>query len=518
MNGRQGRHASGVALAERAPRHGALVRRRRLAATGAVVALFILAGGVFVAGFKGFGLGVAAITVLGLAVVRHLRSSARDDDVYGGWDDALWQESAAPIPYNTPRGPGGLPIARTTEPDRAEEGRVPVPESGAGAGAGAGVGTGPGAGAEPDHGLSGPGFGPVAPRGGPEGGPGAGFGSTGGALPPAPVVTPAGGGAAPPGSVEPSGPLQAGAGPGGAPPSPLPRTVGAERERPRSDGRFPVLHKASRAGEEPWQLSELPSPPGIAADEAVLGGLEIRAASVVGPGHRSRAVARQDAYRIGRDRSGRHLIVAVADGMSDSRHSDVGAQVAVSALVGVLREALDAGVEPERLDHKQVFLTAARQLYSAAQQRNWDAGDVRAVAVAAVVPAAAHSDGTRRAWLAAVADVSAWKLRAGAWERLIGEEKGGYDAGAVRHFLPHDPGQVDYGVVELAAGDVLALTTDGVGDALCTGPAAQRWFAERWRRPPAVGAFLLDVGFDQAQMLDDRTAVVVWCPDRGRTP
>ncbi|WP_370084342.1 protein phosphatase 2C domain-containing protein [Streptacidiphilus sp. MAP12-16] len=277
-----------------------------------------------------------------------------------------------------------------------------------------------------------------------------------------------------------------------------------------------MLQKASRATGAPWLLPSMPSPPGIAADEAVLGGLDIRAASVIGPGHRGRAIARQDAYRIGQDSAGRHLVAAVADGMSDSRHSEIGAQVAVAALVGALREALDRGTELECIDHREVFLAAARQMYAAAKQRNWDADDVRAVAVAAVVPARPHSDGIRRVWLAAVADVSAWRLREGAWDQLIGQEKGGYDAGSIDHFLPHDLDHVSYGVNELESGDALALTTDGIADAFATGPGARRWFAQRWQQPPAVGAFLLDVGFDQAQMHDDRTAVVVWCTDGRR--
>ncbi|WP_078876572.1 protein phosphatase 2C domain-containing protein, partial [Streptomyces sp. 150FB] len=291
-------------------------------------------------------------------------------------------------------------------------------------------------------------------------------------------------------------------------PAPVPPPVADD-----SRGRFPVLQKPSRAGRAPWRLPQLPSPTAIAADEAVLGGLEVRAASVVGPGHRGRGVARQDAYRIGQDSAGRYLLVAVADGMSDSKHSDVGANVAAAALVSALREALDRGVELERLPAREIFLAAAGQMYGAAEQRGWTADDVRAVAVVAVVPALPDSRGRRRCWLGAVADVSAWRLSHDRWEQLIGEEKGGFDASTVEHFLPHDLDHVDYGVTELGPGEVLAVTTDGVSDAFALGPGAQRWFAERWRRPPRIGSFLLDVGFEQAQMQDDRTAVVVWCAD-----
>ncbi|MFJ3303710.1 protein phosphatase 2C domain-containing protein [Streptomyces sp. NPDC086549] len=278
---------------------------------------------------------------------------------------------------------------------------------------------------------------------------------------------------------------------------------------------FPVLARASRAAAAPWLLPAAGSAQhGIAADCAVLGGLRIRAASVVGPSHRGRAVPRQDAYRIGRDAAGRYLVAAVADGMSDSRHSDVGANVATAALVAALRDALDAHGDPDRIDTKQVFLAAAGQMYRAAEQRGWDADDVRAVAVTAVVPAHPDPVGVRRVWLAAIADVSAWRLREGRWQQLIGEEKGGLDASAVAGFLPHDPARFARVRAELGPGDVLALTSDGVADAFTVVPGARAWFAERWERPPAIGDFMLQVGFEQAQLQDDRTAVVVWPDDR----
>ncbi|MEU6812965.1 protein phosphatase 2C domain-containing protein [Streptomyces sp. NPDC046831] len=303
----------------------------------------------------------------------------------------------------------------------------------------------------------------------------------------------------------------------GDPPPPVPSGHGSADHGPAAPGPAdhgpPVLVRGSRASRAPWRLPAEPGPPGLTADEAVLGGLTVRAASVIGPGHRAQGKPRQDAYRIGRDRAGEHLVIAVADGMSDSLHSDVGAQVAVSALVNTLRAALDEGTPLEGLDHRTAFLAAAGQMIAVAEQRGWDPDTVRAVAVAAVVPARPHVNGRRRAWLASIADVSAWRLSGGHWERLIGDVKHGFDASAVSRYLPHDPHSADHGTVELSPACVLAVTTDGVADAFATGPEARRWFAERWQRPPAVGTFLNHVGFDQVQMHDDRTAVLVWCDD-----
>ena len=273
---------------------------------------------------------------------------------------------------------------------------------------------------------------------------------------------------------------------------------------------FPMLQRASTTAAQPWLLPREPAGPGIAADEATLGDLGIRAASIIGPGHRANGKPRQDAYRIGQDQAGQHLIVAVADGMSDSRYSDIGANIAVVALVMVLREFLDGGGALESLEAEEIFTAAAGQMYHAATQRDWSADDVRAVAVAAVIPARPDARGARRIWLACLGDASAWTMAAGTWQQVVGDVKKGPASNVVSAYLPHAVDQVVSGVSELAPGCALALMTDGLSDALGLGRAARDWFAERWRRPPSACAFLLDVGYDQAQMLDDRTAVMVW--------
>ncbi|MFF7330168.1 protein phosphatase 2C domain-containing protein [Streptomyces sp. NPDC008150] len=344
---------------------------------------------------------------------------------------------------------------------------------------------------------------------------------------PAPVRSPATQGVVPlPARFAPAVPVAVGETPTGGPPAAPgqvePYTPAEGLGRPDADraeqpGRFPVLRKASPAAMAPWLLPEAPSAAAITADEAVIGGLQLRAASVSGPSHRSRGIPRQDAYRIGRDRAGQYLVVAVADGMSDSTHSDIGAGAAVIALVNTLRELLDRGTPLEQINVREVFLSAARQMYGAAKQRGWTADEVRAVALAAVIPVRPGQDGVRNCWLGAIGDVSAWRLVGDSWERLIGKEKGGLDPSAITHFLPHHVDHLDYGTVQLAPGAVMSLTTDGVADAFALGADARQWFAERWRQPPSVGAFLLDVGFEQAQLQDDRTAVVVWCADTVRT-
>jgi serine/threonine protein phosphatase PrpC len=260
------------------------------------------------------------------------------------------------------------------------------------------------------------------------------------------------------------------------------------------------------AARMPWRLPPEPAQTGIAADAVTVGGLTVRAASVVGPGHRCQEPAehRQDAYRLGR--TGRFLLVAVADGMSDSSRSHLGAGVAVAALVGRMRAELEKGMG---LNAEEVFLDAARQMSGMAEQQGVTENDVRTAALAAVIPVEPDPSGGRDIWLAWLADAGAWMRADTGWRHLGGEKKEGLDAGRLSEFLPFHPDRTHSTTVRVEKGAVLALATDGVGDAF-TGRTGG-WFAERWAEPPHVMSFVAEVGYEAKGQLDDRTAVVVWC-------
>lgn len=274
----------------------------------------------------------------------------------------------------------------------------------------------------------------------------------------------------------------------------------------------PVLGGISRASRTPWGLPPLPSPSAIAADSVRVGGLSVRAASVVGPGHRVQqpAVPRQDAYRLAQDAAGRYLLVAIADGMSDSRYSDLGANVATTAIVSELREALAAGADAGQLVGRELYRAVASQMISVAEQRNLPAEAVRAVVLTAVIPISPDRAGRRRAWLAGIGDVSAWRRQPGNWQHIAGHEKAGLDANTLSAFLPYHPGQADEAMVDIGPHDVLALTTDGVADAFTVIEGGAAWFADRWQEPPPIASFILDVCYEAKTHLDDRTAVVIW--------
>ncbi|MFI6099365.1 protein phosphatase 2C domain-containing protein [Lentzea sp. NPDC051213] len=274
----------------------------------------------------------------------------------------------------------------------------------------------------------------------------------------------------------------------------------------------PVLGGTPDAAKRPWYLQPEPAQSGVAADQIRIGDLDVRAASVVGPDHRCEepAEARQDAYRIGRDARGRYLIVAVADGMSAAKRSDVGATVAVRAAVDLVRKELDHGARPEQLDLRGVFKAVAGNVAGAAKQLGCAVDQVLTALIVAIVPTTGDQpDGRRPVWFATVGDVSAACLRDGGWRRLTGADKAGLDRNTLDAFLPHHPDRVVLNQDEVTG--AIAVMTDGVSDVWGDVPGAAEWFSRRWRTPPPLASFLLDVSYEAPGQVDDRTAVVVWC-------
>jgi hypothetical protein len=326
-------------------------------------------------------------------------------------------------------------------------------------------------------------------------------------------------GAAGPGGVGSSGAGPCGRGPGAGGPSgagSVSAAPVATLSRASAYPDPPVFGpRPSRAHALPWLLPKPVAQSGVAADEARLGDLTVRAASLLGPGHRCEepAVARQDAYALGRDPSGRYLIAAVADGLSSSKRSDLGAATAAEATVELIARALGRHPDPAALDSDRILHGVAARMTEDAAQRGLAAQDVCAVLIAAVIDTDAGPDG-RDCWFTWIGDVSAWQLRGGRWDPFAGDLKsdddGGISSNAVSACLPLQPGRAERKLYRFPPGAVLALVTDGIGDAWTMMSEANAYFARQWADPPALGAFLNDVGYDARGFQDDRTAVTVW--------
>ncbi|MDI6104631.1 protein phosphatase 2C domain-containing protein [Actinoplanes sp. NEAU-A12] len=308
--------------------------------------------------------------------------------------------------------------------------------------------------------------------------------------------------------------------PEAAPSSPAPATTAppaavspVEFAADAHEVRAPRFVAGSKASRMPWLLpTESASPPGVAADQGVLGDLEVRAASVVGSGHRcgDPVKPRQDAYRVARDRAGDHLVLAVADGMSDSLRSELGASVAVGTAVALLRRYLDDNRPLSGLRADDLFRDVAGALVQAAKDRGLDPHDVRTTLAVAVLPTRCRPDRPVEGWVAQIADTHLWRREPGSWKCLTGAEKDSFDGSVLNSFLPHVPQAARGTLFTLAWGDTVAVLSDGVSDAFSYVPGATSWFADRWRDPPPLASFLLDVDYEAKQMHDDRTAVVVW--------
>ncbi|MFG2967861.1 protein phosphatase 2C domain-containing protein [Streptomyces sp. NPDC048288] len=297
------------------------------------------------------------------------------------------------------------------------------------------------------------------------------------------------------------------------PQPPRPRPI--LRERP-TDLSVPRFGDGARAQGCPWLLPERTVQNGIAADEATVGAFAIRAASVIGPGHRCARPAepRQDSYRIGRSRDSRYAILAVADGLSSAAWSDAGATTASSQAVTLLREQVETRGFGG-LDGKELYGRIAESVAAHAAGRGVATSQVATVLITAVL-AEPDANGVAEAWIAWLGDSSAWTLdpRLPLWRTSGGDTKDRAAAvvsNEVAGQLPDTPQLARDHYVSLAPGAALALVTDGIGDAWAD-PAGDvnAYFANAWRSPVPATRFTADVGFDAPQCLDDRTAVVVW--------
>lgn len=303
-------------------------------------------------------------------------------------------------------------------------------------------------------------------------------------------------------------------------PEPAPVPAGPATPAPPSPSAVPpdlppVFRGTSDAGQAPWHLPEGSVSSGISADAARLGDLEVRAASVIGASHRCQEPAgpRQDAYALRRSQDGQFLIVAVADGVGSSPHSDIGARVAVAAAARLLEGMLKPSGFSS-IDVSLLYKEVAGEMIGTGRSRDLAEKDICSILITAVIPAQAEANGYRTVWAAWIGDVSLWLVQGRRLHQFTGHEKSGLDRNALEAVLPFDPGKVQETSFFIAPGDRLALMTDGVSDTLTTVPDAEGYFADQWSgAPPHPAVFLRDLCYDAPGQADDRTAVVVWCGD-----
>ena len=254
--------------------------------------------------------------------------------------------------------------------------------------------------------------------------------------------------------------------------------------------------------------------------------LHLRAASVRGLTHRYAGTVRQDEYAFRRTRNGRHLVVAVADGVSNSPQSHHAAALITRTGCKLVADQLDEQ-PPDRLDwtsvvellSHEIVLFAGRRRPAGEAEGELDyrsvAQQMAATALFGVVDLQAV-DGELAAHVFAVGDSSGWVLRGGRdWVPLHDvKNSGDGPASSTTRALPAvtrgEPPAIE---VRLRPADVLVLMSDGVGDPLGDGRGPVGDFlAEAWRTPPPAVAFAGQVDFARRSHDDDRTAVALWVP------
>jgi hypothetical protein len=286
----------------------------------------------------------------------------------------------------------------------------------------------------------------------------------------------------------------------------------------------PVFVGPSTPGQAAWHLPIGPTPSGLAADGVRLGDLEVRAATMVGAGHRCQepAVARQDAYALGRTKGGDYLVIAVADGVGQSKHSDLAARVAVGAATRELAWMAESAQFPA-IDTGLLYTKIAGEIVGTGRDRGIPDADVCAILITAVIPTRTRADGTRPMWSSWIGDVSLWIGRDGELHRSTGRDKAGLDRNTLHAVLPFNPDQAEQCTIELQPHDRVALMTDGVSESFDSVDGTRDYFASQWAGPPPhPAAFLHSLCYDGPGQTDDRTAVVVWCsaasPGNRRSP
>lgn len=224
------------------------------------------------------------------------------------------------------------------------------------------------------------------------------------------------------------------------------------------------------------------STPAVRAEGASSEGWTLRAASVVGVRHRLAGQPSEDSFAWAA--SGSCLAVAVADGVgSTTGAGEAARRVAAAAAGSAIRQGVDAAV--------QVANQAA------------EGGGAATLVVARI-------DDEGDVVLGRVGDSTAFLVDKGQWSELFrppDDDRSGTDTPA----LPCPRPEIETASARLAAGRILVLATDGIGDPWRDGPAtvAPALVAALSQYPSALElAGLAD--FSRHGCHDDRTLLCIW--------
>jgi serine/threonine protein phosphatase PrpC len=271
---------------------------------------------------------------------------------------------------------------------------------------------------------------------------------------------------------------------------------------------LPMPRRVTKQPRDPWTHV-----PDTAVEWADLPRLAVRGASVRGHSHRWEGSVRQDQLAVGEIDD--LLVCAVADGLGSQSESHVGAALA-ARFVAAWPEVGDL-LSPRVTEFDCREISAA--LEAEAGTRGVDPVTVSSTLTFAVIQRdpVIDDDGIAR-WPVAVAQIGdspAYLLRNGEWLAVSGNGSAA-DAGLTNVVDPlprHSRATVWHLAVE--SGDVLALTTDGVGNLLEDVPEFAEALSRRWEEaPPSPSELLYYLDAAVKTYDDDRTLLAVGFGER----
>ena len=238
------------------------------------------------------------------------------------------------------------------------------------------------------------------------------------------------------------------------------------------------------------------------AEGGILAGFVVLGASVAGVSHRLANRRGEDCYGWVTNAAGpERLALVVADGVGSAGRGGEGAEIAVRASLDYLAGCRDWG----RVECGRAVAAANQALLDAA---GGSAGELSTTLVVALV-------GRRDVLLERVGDSTAWLLTGGKWRELFASPSDDVPTRAPTPALPSSPPGVEQASVQLGAGGVLVLVTDGVGDPLRDGPETVAPALAGVLQGTAPGSLsplelARAIDFSRRGCHDDRTLVAIW--------
>ena len=307
-----------------------------------------------------------------------------------------------------------------------------------------------------------------------------------------------------------------------------------------ADGQL-ITDQASSLNAKPWYSPNWKKLPNngpsrdLELTAGSIGDLRLMAGSTRGTKHQFYSDENEDSFHVAQTKSGSHVVIAVADGVSSAQYSAYGSRVLSFMTSESIVNQIEQASNSDELDIRSIMDTAIRRASDRAQ--SWHVGElyapsespdensyrhVSATLCVAVLTTAVDADGNRAVNLACVGDSPCYTLRGTQWTIRSAATKEGalLEHGTQALPVPFglDPRQEVF-EFSLATDEVLVLMTDGIGTSLATGnTAVGRWLAPRLYGPGLAQdfaallqyEFVNSMTYDRQTEDDDRTLAIVY--------